>query len=448
MPNRNTLLTILLGALLGVPAFAQVPYTLVGMGDSIGEGVQSADASYRTQPNTYLKLIANQMGVSFPLPLILDGPTTTIESVTGRTRINPNALSANLAVSGASVDSMLNQMAGQPVTTEADLVLEPRTGTQMQIAQSLKAPMTICWIGNNDVLGAILAWNQLDASQMTPLAAFQSDYATITADLKAASAAVVMATIPDVTEIGYVVSPQDLQLFLGNSYGLPQGSFTTVPTMLLIKLGLLPPTILQNPNYVLDPTEIAAIEQRRQQFNQIIKSDAAAAGFAVADIAGLFQQYQQNPPVFDGLALSTRFNGGLFSLDGVHPSDIGHALAANAFIAAANQQYGFKIPPISKANLLKIAEADPFLDWDQDLVVAGRPFAGLLETLGPKVGISGDLNDKPPASAAAASSGSKINPAAGQAFMQQYFALKGLNKTSWTEADAIAAMQDVFSKLL
>ena len=42
---------------------------------------------------------------------------------------------------------MLNLVAGLPVVNEIDLVLEARPGAQMQIAQSLAAPFTICWIG-------------------------------------------------------------------------------------------------------------------------------------------------------------------------------------------------------------------------------------------------------------------------------------------------------------
>src|SRR5579885_1721663 len=107
------------------------PPPLIGLGDSIGEGVQSADASYRTQPYTYLNWIARQMGVPFTLPLHHGGALTTIYAGTGRTRLDPTLAASNLAVSGADVDSLLNQQATQPVTTETDLVLEPRTGSQM-----------------------------------------------------------------------------------------------------------------------------------------------------------------------------------------------------------------------------------------------------------------------------------------------------------------------------
>ena len=55
-------------------AFGQISSPVyVALGDSLGEGVQSADASYRTQPFSYPNLIAAQMGVNFPLPLIKGG---------------------------------------------------------------------------------------------------------------------------------------------------------------------------------------------------------------------------------------------------------------------------------------------------------------------------------------------------------------------------------------
>jgi hypothetical protein len=219
--------------------------------------------------------------------------------------------------------------------------------------------------------------------------------------------------------------------------------------MLLIKLGLVDgTTILQNPNYVLSATQAATISQRVADFNQIITSDAADSGLAVADIHGYFELLQETPPVFHGVALTRQFNGGLLSLDGVHPSDIGHALSANVFIQAANQKFGMSIPLLSEDQLTQIADADPFVDWDGSLVVRGRPLAGLLETLGPFLGISGNFNNVPGAAPTSAAV-SKIDKAAGQRFMQQYFTVKGLpTNTAWTEQDAINAMKEVFQMLL
>ena len=437
------ILSVALFTIAGTPAGAQTPF--IGMGDSLGEGVQSADANWRTQPNSYLNLVAQQMGAIFPLPLIVGSPLAGIESVVGRARLTPNIPASNLAVSGATVDSMLTQAASLPVTNEADLVLEPRTGTQMQIAQSLKPRFTICWIGNTDALTAAIAWDQLNASQLTPLSQFTADYAQIASDLAGLGGKVVVGTIPNVTQIAFLFSPQDLITFLGSDYGLPAGSYTSLPAMLLLKLGLANASLLQNPDYVLDPTEVATIDQAVTEFNQIITSSAAANGFAVADINSLFTQAQQTPPVFYNVALTRQFNGGLFSLDGVHPSDIGHALVANAFIAAANAKFGMDIPQLNQSQLTQIAAADPFIDWNGGLVVAGRPLAGWLETLGPIVGISGDLNNKPGATPQEA----KIDKAAGQEFMRRYLARKGLpENTPWGPEDAIQAMKEAMKQLL
>lgn len=414
-------------------AYAASP-PFIGLGDSIGEGVQSADANASTQPNTYLALVAAQLGDAFPLPLIRTSPLGVVGSTIGRSRIDPTALVADLAVSGATSGSILSDSAGWPIDDETDLVEMPRTGTQIEIAQRLRAPLVACWIGNNDVLAAALAFDHMDASQITPQDVFASNYQAIVAGLTGWNDKVVFANIPDVTRIGFLMSPEDLKLFLGDSYGLPEGSYTSLAAMLLIRMGLLPPTILRDPSWVLDASEIAKMQNATDGYNQTIAEDAAAVGMPVVDIHGLLNQFATHPPVIDGVPLLLRYNGGLLSLDGVHPSDIGHALIANAFIRTMNATWGMNIPPLTKTQLTSIALADPFIDWNGNLVVRGRPLRGLLETLGPVLGISGDRSPPP-----------GIQPELGRQFMRAYFAATGQSTTrTWTQQDAIAAMRHVF----
>jgi len=417
-------------------ASAQTPPPYVSLGDSLTEGVQSADANTATQPNGYANLLAQQMGVSFPLPLIDTSWYGTIESVSGRTRANPSLLVSNLGVSGADTTSMLTQAAGQPIDDETDLVEEPRTGTQVQIAQQLQSPFMTCWIGNNDALGAILAFDQLNATQITPLPVFESNFQQILAGLTGWNDKVVFANIPNVTQIGFLFNNADLQLFLGNSYGLPDGSYTTLAAMLLIRIGVLSPSILQNPNWVLDPTEVQTIQNAITSFNQVIAQDAAAAGMPVVDINGFFSDIQQNPPTFGSVTLTPRYLGGIFSLDGVHPSDIGHALVANAFIQQIDTSFHMSIPQLSQQQLIAILKADPFVDFNNNLRVRGRFGEGLLETLGPFLGISGDLRDGLMAPG--------IRPELGPQFMRAYFAATGQDPNrSWTTADAVEAMRHI-----
>lgn len=415
-------------------AQADPPTPFVGLGDSISEGVQSADANASTQPHTYLALIAAQMGDPYTLPLIRTSPWGVVGSTSGRSRIDPLALVDDLAVSGASSGSILTDSAGLPVDDETDLVEMPRTGTQIEIAQRLHPMLVACWIGNNDVLGAALAFDHMDASQITPQDVFASNFQTIVNGLTGWNDRVVFANIPDVTRIGFLMSPEDLKLFLGDSYGLPEGSYTSIVAMLMIRMGLLPPSILRDPSWVLDPGEIATMQNAISGFNQTIATDAAAAGMPVVDIHSLMNGFAAHPPVIGGVPLLLRYNGGMLSLDGVHPSDIGQALIANAFIRKMDATWGMDIPPLSQGQLTSIALADPFVDFDGDLVVRGRPLRGLLETLGPALGISGDRPWQP-----------GIHPELGREFMRQYLARTGQGTNRiWTQQDAIAAMRHVF----
>lgn len=412
---------------------AQTP-PLVALGDSLGEGVQSADASTATQPHSYLALFANRMGVAFPLPLIQSGPFAVIGSTRGRSRRDPTLLVSNLAVSGADTGSVLDDSAGRPIVDETDLVEAPRTGTQVQIAQRLRAPLTICWIGSNDVLGAALSFDHLDGSQITPLADFQANFHAIATRLTGWNNKVVFGNVPDVNQIGFLLTPQDLQLFLGDAHGLPQGSYTSLVAMLMIRTGLLPASILRDPDWVLDAAEVQTIQQATAAFNRTIAQEAAAVGMPVADIHGALDVVAQHPPRIGNVPLLLRFNGGIFSLDGVHPSDIGHALVANIFIRTVDAYWQMAIPPIADDGLATIALDDPFVDFDGDLVVRGRPHQGLLETLGPALGISGDTR---------ATAG--IHPELGPEFMRAYFAATGQDPDRpWTTQDAIEAMRHTF----
>ena len=99
--------------------------------------------------------------------------------------------------------------------------------------------------------------------------------------------------------------------------------------------------------------------------------------------------------------------------------------------AAANQAYGLSIPEISSAGLVQIFNADPFIDFAGNGVVAGRPFTGLLDTLGPFLGISGSV------------SGPAAKPTAAE-FMRQYHLAKGENPDqAFTPQDVIDAVKEM-----
>jgi hypothetical protein len=75
---------------------------------------------------------------------------------------------------------------------------------------------------------------------------------------------------------------------------------------------------------------------------------AGQNGAAVADINGLLNQAATTGfPVGGNIVLTNAFlTGGIFSYDGVHPTPLGNAVAANEFIRAINARFGTAIPPV------------------------------------------------------------------------------------------------------
>jgi len=374
-------------------AAAQAPVRFIGMGDSIGEAVQSADASAVTQGYSYINLIAWRMGAPMPLPIIRTGWFATVGDTSERSRVDPSVRTLNLAVNGADVHSLIHDRADATtvaqINSETDLVLFPRLGSQLEIAETLRPEYAAVWIGNNDALAAVTSYNQLDASQLTPLPDFTTDFTEIVTRLEAMGTKAVFATVPDVTSIALVLNGDDVARFIG-PHQMPAGHLTTVFTMMLIRLGFESPSVLANPNYTLDPQEQQAISQHILAINNVIRTVAAAHDMPVVDIHAIYNYLAASPISIAGYPLTHKFLGGLFSLDGVHPSNIGQALVAYFFIEAFNQHYGAGIPQIDGGALAWIVQNDPFVDRDGDGRVNGRFGAGLVETLFNLVGVAGD----------------------------------------------------------
>ena len=409
-----------LGCALALAGPTASAIDLVGMGDSIGEGVQAADAAVETQVFSYLNWVGFQMGAGFTLPLIQTNLFGFVGDPSGRSRIDPNAVATNVAVSGATLHSLLNARATATSTadiaSENDLVLFPRRQTQIEYAESAHPKFIICWIGNNDALASATSFAQLDASQLTPLASFDADFVRLAGRLKvliAGGTKVVFANIPEVTKIGFLVNRATAERFLGFPVNLPDGNFTTIIGMFLMGLSG-DSSLLADPNFVLDSTKVAAVNRRITEFNAVIQREADRLGMPVVDVHAAFNQLAAHPPEFLGIPLRNEFLGGMFSLDGVHPSTIGHALLANEFIGTMNKAFSLNIPLVDDTMLLNLFLLDPHIDKDGDLSATGRFGVGLLETLALLLGITGDPDDFTPAGpapvmAAAAASGASTN---------------------------------------
>ncbi len=372
---------------------------VVGMGDSIGEGVQGGDAAWQTQIYSYLNLVNLLIAGDLTQPYIQSGLFGVVGSPEGRQRLVPDDSASNVAVSGATVNSLLNESANAmtvaQITNETEMVLYPRLQTQMEYVESVQPALILCWIGNNDVLSAAIAFGNMNASQLTPVAEFEQDYVAMTdrlGALVASGSKVVLANIPDVTDIGFLVDRDAAEAITGFPVPLPNGHYTSILGVLLMNF-LGNASLINDPNFVLDDVEIATIQSRTQAFNEIILREANRIGMPVVDINAKFAEFIANPPMFSGRPLTPTILGGLFSLDGVHPSNIGHALIANEFVKTINQAFNSSVPELPPATLNAIYLLDPSIDKDGDGRATGRFGVGLIETLALLFGLTGDGND-------------------------------------------------------
>src|SRR5262249_36337075 len=113
----------------------------------------------------------------------------------------------------------------------------------------------------------------------------------------------------------------------------------------------LDPALLPTPPCakVLDASERAAARATVDAFNAPIAaavaetSQASGVRIVLVDMASQFDRIARDGVDLNGDGtpdLTARYLGGVFSLDGIHPTRTGNAILANAFIAAIDAEFG------------------------------------------------------------------------------------------------------------
>lgn len=396
---RKTIVVVLVFALfLGLTTMSAVAggqfslAPLVVVGDSLSAGFQNGSLLSTQQPHGYAAVLAKQAHVSLTLPLIappgipnvlvLDpGPPPTIHTSPGLStgRENPALQPTDLAVPGATVHDalVLRPECDFTGSTLVDVMTEfvlglPGcfTGTlmsQVEWAEVMRPETAIVWLGNNDVLGAALT---ADAGAVTPLADFQRDYAAVVDRIAATGARLVLANLPDVTVIPFLTPAERVIEQTAAQAGLPEaviaallgigsGDYVTPEAFPAIAAILANPASGPLPdNVVLTADEVTTVRAATAAFNAFIARMARETGAAFVDIHSFLNRVQAEGLEVDGRRLTTDFLGGLFSLDGIHPTNTGYAAVANQFIHAMNRRFDADIPPVSVA---RIAESDPLI---------------------------------------------------------------------------------------
>jgi lysophospholipase L1-like esterase len=415
---KKTILITCVAALLAAPAMAQVDFSrYVALGDSLTAGVASGSILDYYQQRSYPQLLATQAGGGF-----LQGPFVAPPGLEPILVLNALPLSIgptdmplpddllndyfynlqnpvpyqNLGLSGADTNDLLtktgnalNLAAGNLDNVVYDMTLrvpqqpDPNTGdmidfTAMVAAIAQQPTFLTVWIGNNDVLGAVLAATPIDGVTMTPLDAFTTDYTTLIGGLAMSlpnTDIVVLNIFEDARWIPFTTTlPISADIpglgnvpVMGEDGPLAPGDYITLAGGSMLSAGMgLPvpgsPPLPENlnpstgePGVILRADEIAVINERLATVNGIIAGVAGQfPNVHLFDTASLMREVVDDGyRTFGGIELSEDFlTGGIFSYDGFHPQNVGQAVVAGALIDFINDEFNADIPQLDMYSIL------------------------------------------------------------------------------------------------
>ena len=366
----------------------------VFIGDSLTAGFQSGSLLDTAQVNGWAPLVAKQANFSITLPLIaFPGAPNVLQleslnplviapadpGVTTSGRDNFAAQPTDLAVPGHTLNDALNTVPLLVPKTGEDQLTQlvlgfPQLGfgaarSQVDEAIALHPTTIFIWIGNND---ALVADETGMPSSMTPTTTFATEFQTLTNKLAATGANLVFLNIPDVTAVPFL-QPADVVLaatsaesgipvpVLSQILGITTGDFVN-PTGTAEIPGILA-AIAQgqqagpiSDSGVLTAAEVVTAQANVSAYNQTIATDATSVGGTLVDINALFKGVKANGITINGFPATANFLGGLFSLDGIHPTNTAYALIANDVIDTLNAKIQTSIPDV---NVSAVAAVDP-----------------------------------------------------------------------------------------
>jgi phospholipase/lecithinase/hemolysin len=375
------------GGKASAPSFA----TTVFIGDSLSAGFQNGSLLDTQQPNGFASLLAKQGSFTLTLPLIAPpgapavlelvsaGPPPVVQQKSGVTtgRDNPTEQPTDLAVPGHKLADLINAAPTATPTNDEDIITDLVLGfplgnskSQMDEAIQLDPTVLFVWTGNND---ALIGVSSGDPSTMTPVATFTQDMQQLMTTLHTQTkATLIVANIPDVTTLPYLTPAAQLiaqaasetgqsQNQIALELGIQAGDLVNATGVSEAQSAIFAIQHGQTPAPLtgagfLDATEITTVQSTVSQYNSAIAKQVTSVGGILVDVHALIQGLVKNGTTINGYHATTAFLGGLFSLDGVHPTNTGYALIANQFIDAINAKYKTKFVDV---DVTAIAAADP-----------------------------------------------------------------------------------------
>ena len=362
------------------------------VGNSLTAGTQNNGLVEAFQKVSYPALINQAVrGPSFSMPTISEAGIPPLLYVSNFSPLMIDTLPSggmptnttfpgiynNMGIPGAELNELLNRGPTPPTPADPNpfwqiILRDAGTFGPNAIAQVVAAAPTVAtaWVGANDIFGSASVGTDL---LLTPVASFEADYIAMMDLLVGGAGAVIAGNIVDIPAIPFfstfppvlfdptkgepVLDPGGNLIpligeFADASFGpMPLTSLVTLAAAPLLAIGTGIPvpaggTGVPMPSYAwLEPGELTNIRDRLDAFNTIIDTVCTARGVPVVDFFGAFNRIASSGFLFRGeIWTSDYLTGGIFSMDGFHPSSIGQFIVALEFIRVMNASFGAAIP--------------------------------------------------------------------------------------------------------
>lgn len=393
----------------------------VAMGTDLTAGFQSGGLVQRHQVNSFANLFARQAGVPrFTYPAVNLGgwpPLLRVQSFqplvvdSGGVRgafINPltsppallDSAYDNMGIPGALladvIDNNLNYDIGLGRDVSFFYNIARQQGraiplTILQLVRNERPTFVSFEYGTNELLGPAIHGSGTPAVPAGAWAGLL--HVTLDSlDLNCPNAKKLIVNVMDVTKTPFFNTLPPVELDAAGRptstflLGVNPGDRVTLAAVSLLRQGVgyaatdtsyfsgipVPGTGTPLPDaVVLDPAEVASLQSATDQYNAAIAAEAAARGYAVLDVHGLLDRFAANGVQFAGARYTTAYlTGGLFSVDGVHPTDLFHGLLCNEMIATVNARFGSRIPPLDLSKVMTPSSSS--LTPAREVVAASR----------------------------------------------------------------------------
>jgi hypothetical protein len=280
-------------------------------------------------------------------------------------------------VPGHKLNDLINAAPTLVPTTDEDVITNLVLGfpignnkSQMNETIALKPTAVFLWIGNDDALAADTSGSP---ASMTALATFTQDFQQLMTALHTQTkATLIVANIPDVTLVPYLTPAATViaqaaaetaqsQTQIAAELGIQPGDLVNATGLAqaqsavsAIQKGNTPVPLTDSG--FLSAAEITQVQMTVSQYNMAIAQQVTAAGGVLVDMNTYIKTLAQNGVTINNYNATIVFLGGLFSLDGLHPTNTGYALIANQFITAINTNLKMNLVQV---NVSTVAAADP-----------------------------------------------------------------------------------------